>query len=165
MEDASDGELDPLREERLEPTDDGGEMSYSSSSSKVVALKRLVSCSTVEMLSSPYSASRMCFVACGETGFGDWICETESGRPFGMSVARARDSRREEEECLLELECLSLEEEEDLLEDLCEEEDLEEDLRSDLSEGTSRMFKTRPVVGSVVESWAGSCETWYPSMM
>jgi hypothetical protein len=77
-----------------------------------------------------------------------------------MSVERARDSRRDEEECLEEeLECLE-EEEEDLLEDLCEEEeDLEEDLREEESDGTSRMFKTRPVVGSVVESWAGSWET------
>jgi hypothetical protein len=78
-----------------------------------------------------------------------------------MSLARARDSRRvEEEECLLEeLECLL---EEDDLDDL-EEDDLDDLL--DLSGGTSRMFSMRPVVGSVVESWAGSWETWYPSMM
>jgi hypothetical protein len=162
MLEASDGELDPLREEREEPTEDGGLMSsYSSSSSKVVAEKREVSCSTVEISRVPYSVSRMVFVACGETGLGDTICETESGRPLGISVERARDSRRDDE-CLLELlECLSLEE--DLLEDLCED-DLEDDLL-DLSDGTSRMFRTRPVVGSVVESWAGSCDTWYPSMM
>jgi hypothetical protein len=45
MDDVSEGELDPEREERLEPTEDGGlELSsYSSSSSRVVALKRLVS--------------------------------------------------------------------------------------------------------------------------
>lgn len=79
-----------------------------------------------------------------------------------MSVARARDSRRvEEEECLLELECLL--EEDDL--DLESLEELLEDLLEDLSDGTSRMFNTRPVVGSVVEAWAGSCDTWYPSMM
>lgn len=103
---------------------------------------------------APYSASRMCFVACGEQGFGDWICETESGRPFGMSEVRARDSRRDEVGCLLELECL---EELDLEEDL-EDEDLEEDLE-DL-DATSRMFRTRPVVGSVVESSLGLWETW-----
>ena len=77
-----------------------------------------------------------------------------------MSVARARDSRREEEEeCLLEeLECLLDEEDLDDLEEVLDD-------LPDLSGGTSRMFKTRPVVGSVVESSAGSWETWYPSMM
>jgi hypothetical protein len=70
-----------------------------------------------------------------------------------------RDSRREEECFSRDEECL--EEEEDLL-DLEEEELLEEE---DLLDGTSRMFKARPVVGSVVEATAGSWETWYPSMM
>lgn len=96
-------------------------------------------------------------MACGETGLGDLISETESGRPLGMSEARARASRREEEEeeCLLELECL-LEEEDDLDDDLLPEDDLDDDLLLDFSEGTSRMFSTRPVVGSVVEDTAGS---------
>jgi len=112
-------------------------------------------------------------VACGATGFGDLICETESGRPFGMSTDKLllsrRDSRLEldeeclslEEECLDDDdldECLSLSEEEcfdDEL-DLCDEDDLEEDF----SAGTSRMFKTRPVVGSVVDDCPGSWETW-----
>jgi len=62
-----------------------------------------------------------------------------------MALSR-RDSRLDEEE-----ECLdddfSLVDELDL-------EDLE-----DFSDGTSRMFRTRPVVGSVVEDWAGSWET------
>jgi len=126
----------------------------------VVLLKRLVISATVAVFRVPYSVSRMSLVACGEIGFGDTIWEVERGRPLGMSVDRARDSRREEEECLLE--------ELDLLEeDLDEEvfEDLEEDFEADLSDGTSRMFNTRPVVGSVVEDWAGSWETWYPSMM
>lgn len=93
-------------------------------------------------------------MACGETGLGETICDTESGRPLGMSVCRARDSRRDEDECLLELECLSLLDEEDFDDDLCEEDfedDLLEECLSDLSDGTSRMFRTRPVVGSVVE--------------
>jgi hypothetical protein len=68
-----------------------------------------------------------------------------------------------EEECFSRLEwCFedrSLSEE-DLVED-----DLDEDLDEDFSDGTSRMFRTRPVVGSVVDDWAGSWETWYPSMM
>jgi len=110
---------------------------------------------------APYSVSRIAFVACGETGFGETIWETERGRPFGMSVEAARASRREDEECLLE--------EDDLLEeDLDDLSDLLEDLEdlSDLEvDGTSIMFRTRPVVGSVVEAWAGSWETWYPSMM
>lgn len=73
-----------------------------------------------------------------------------------MSAVRARDSRRDEGGCLLELECL--EEELDFEEDL--DEDLEEDLEDlDLSGATSRMFRTRPVVGSVVESSPGLWET------
>lgn len=77
----------------------------------------------------------------------------ESGRPFGISAWAARDSRREEDEVL------ELEEEEDFLDE--EEEDFfEEELEEDFLEETSRMFKTRPVVGSVVESSAGLWETW-----
>ena len=90
----------------------------------------------------------MYLVACGVRGFGDWICETDSGRPFGMSTViprlSRRDSRLDEDECLEsrwerfeELEVLSLLE--------CFELDFE-----DLSWGTSRIFKLRPVVGSVV---------------
>jgi hypothetical protein len=60
-----------------------------------------------------------------------------------------RDSRREEEWCERdELECFD-EEELDL-----------DDLEEDFSTGTSRMFRTRPVVGSVVEAVAGSWDTW-----
>lgn len=111
---------------------------------------------TVAASRVPYSVSRIALVAWGEIGFGDWIWEIERGRPLGMSVLAARASRREEdEECLLEE--LLLEED---LDDLEDEDDLD-----DLEDGTSRMFKTRPVVGSVVEAWAGSWETWYPSMM
>jgi hypothetical protein len=62
------------------------------------------------------------------------------------------------DEDLLDEECL------EELELLCEEE-AEEDLLEDFSLGTSRMFRARPVVGSVVLETAGSWETWYPSMM
>jgi len=128
----------------------------------VAALKRLVRASTVGALYS----WRIYLVAWGVTGFGDWICEMDNGRPFGMSTARLRlsrrDSRREErfsdEEDLEELLCLSDEEE-------CLELDFEDDDLEELSWGTSRMFKTRPVVGSVVDDCPGSWETWYPSMM
>jgi len=83
----------------------------------------------------------MYLVADGLIGFGDWILETESGRPRERLELSRRDSLRVEEACLEEW--------------LLEEEDLE-----DFSDGTSRMFKTRPVVGSVVEAWDGSWETW-----
>lgn len=115
----------------------------------------------------------MYLVACGVSGLGDLICETERGRPFGISTERLRlsrlDSRREEEEeclSLLEecLERLSLSDEEECFELLLEEEDdlWEEECedREDLSLGTSRMFNTRPVVGSVVDDCPGSWETW-----
>jgi hypothetical protein len=104
----------------------------------------------------------MYFVACGATGFGDLIWETESGRPLGMSTAELsrRDSRRVEDEECLDLRSLSDEEcFDDDEDDLCEED------FSDFSDGTSRMLRTRPVVGSVVEDWAGSWETWYPSII
>jgi hypothetical protein len=77
-----------------------------------------------------------------------------------------RDSRLEvdevclslEEECLDDLdECLSLSEEE------CFDDELDlwdDDLEEDFSAGTSRMFRTRPVVGSVVDDCPGSWETW-----
>jgi len=131
----------------------------------VDALKREVNSSTVGAAKSDW---RMCLVACGEIGIGDLIWETESGRPFGMSTDKLsrRDSRRELEECLLSREEECLEEDEDLLDEECLEElELLEDLLEDFSLGTSRMFNTRPVVGSVVEETAGSWETWYPSMM
>jgi hypothetical protein len=63
------------------------------------------------------------------------------------------------EECLEECDVFSRSE-------VCREElDLEEDLLEDFSWGTSRMFRMRPVVGSVVDDCPGSCDTWYPSMM
>jgi len=89
---------------------------------------------------------------------------------LGMSelaeVSR-RASRRDEEECFeLDEECLEDLEDEDLDDEVLDDEVLdEEDDLEDLSDGTSRIFRERPVVGSVVESWAGSWETWYPSMM
>jgi len=112
----------------------------------------------------------MCLVAWGVKGLGDLICETESGRPLGMSTVRLlsrRDSLLdEEEECLSrdeDDECLDDEEEcfeEDFSDEWCldELEDLE-DLEEDFSLGTSRMLRTRPVVGSVVEACPGSWET------
>lgn len=116
----------------------------------------------------------MYLVACGVSGLGDLIWETERGRPFGISTERLRlsrlDSRREDEdECLSRLEeCLerlSLSDDEECFEllledDLWEEECEECEECEDLSLGTSRMFSTRPVVGSVVDDCPGSWETW-----
>jgi hypothetical protein len=110
----------------------------------------------------------MYLVACGVSGFGDWILEIDKGRPLGMSTARLRlsrlDSRREEEDecfsprlewCLDDF--LSFSDDEDFEEWLLEDDLWEDDF---LSLGTSRMFRTRPVVGSVVEDCAGSWDTW-----
>jgi hypothetical protein len=111
----------------------------------------------------------MYLVACGVIGFGDLIWETERGRPFGMSTLKLsrRDSRRDEDdECLSreDEECFDDEWEEDFEDEECLEDELllDEDLweEEDFSLGTSRMFNTRPVVGSVVDACAGSWETW-----
>jgi hypothetical protein len=102
----------------------------------------------------------MYLVACGVIGLGDWISETDNGRPFGMSIVRLlsrREARLElDDVCLSREECLD---ERLSLECLDDELVLEEDLL-DFSCGTSRMFKMRPVVGSVVEDWPGSWDTW-----
>jgi hypothetical protein len=70
-----------------------------------------------------------------------------------------RDSRREVDEL-----CLSREEwclDDDFLSDDDDEcFDLEDDFWDSFSGGTSRMFKMRPVVGSVVDDCPGSWETW-----
>jgi hypothetical protein len=108
----------------------------------------------------------MYLVAWGVTGLGDWIWEIDKGRPLGMSTERLRlsrrDSRREVDECLSRELCLV---EDRLSEECLDEDEVLEDLLEDFSFGTSRMFRTRPVVGSVVDDCAGSWETWYPSMM
>lgn len=67
-----------------------------------------------------------------------------------------RDSLRDEECLDEEEECLDEEEEcfDELLLD-----DLDDDLEEDFSLGISRMLRTRPVVGSVVDVCPGSWET------
>lgn len=67
-------------------------------------------------------------------GFGETIFEGESARPLAMSA----DTRRE---CRFRDEAAGGAPEEDF------------------PAGTSKMFSLRPVVGSVVNSRAGSCET------
>ncbi len=81
-----------------------------------------------------------------------------------MSTERLKLSRRDSRRVLDE-ECFSFDEvfERELRSEECfdDEDDLEDDLWEEDSElGTSRMFRMRPVVGSVVEAWAGSWETW-----
>jgi hypothetical protein len=93
-------------------------------------VKRLVSSPTVAWFRIGNCALRMFLVAAGLIGFGEMICETERGRPLGISVGIARDSRR-------------VDDDEGFLECLVEEEELPLD-------GTSRIFKLWPVVGSVV---------------
>lgn len=88
----------------------------------------------------------------------------DRGRPFGTSTDReARDERWDFS--LLDEEWWRDEDDEDewclelLLEDL-EEEWWDEDEDEDLDLGTSKMFSSRPVVGSLVEASLGLCETW-----
>jgi hypothetical protein len=96
-------------------------------------------------------------------GLGDLIWEMDSGRPLGMSTVRwlsRRESlRAEEDDSLSREECLEelLDLSEVCLDELCLE---DECLLEAFSWGTSRMFNTRPVVGSVVDGWPGSWETW-----
>lgn len=89
----------------------------------------------------------------------------ESGRPFGTSTDKLRLSRRDsrlddDEVCLSLEECLDDDLDEDFsLSEECLDDELDLDLEADFSDGTSRMFRTRPVVGSVVDDSAGSWET------
>jgi len=103
-------------------------------------------------------------------GLGALIWETDSGRPLGMSTdseARWREERCEslddldDEECLEELLLLEdlWDDEEEEEEDLCEDE-RRDDLELTESTGTSKMFSSRPVVGSVVEVTLGLWATW-----
>ena len=85
---------------------------------------------------------------------GDLISDVDSGRPFGMSTERLRLSRRDSrrDECLSRDECDDLVEERlSLSEECLDELVLEDECLLDFSLGTSRMFKVRPVVGSVVD--------------
>jgi len=73
-----------------------------------------------------------------------------------------RDSRLDDDEVCLSLDEWCLDDLDECLSEECfvVELDFDEDLEDDFSEGTSSMFRTRPVVGSVVDSCPGSWETW-----
>jgi len=81
-----------------------------------------------------------------------------------MSTDKLRLSRRDsllvvDEECFSLEECLDDDLDDDFsLSEECFDDELDLDLE-DFSDGTSRMFRTRPVVGSVVDDCAGSWET------
>lgn len=99
----------------------------------------------------------------------------DNGRPLGMSTESAtrwRDERCSlsldewrEELLLLDLDD-DLEDEEDVLDDEVLDDDLDDDLDEDLEDdlcesvGTSRMFSSRPVVGSTVEVTLGLWAMW-----
>lgn len=78
-------------------------------------------------------------VWCGRSGLGEMIFEGDRERPLGIeAVLTRRESRFD-----LELDDRSCDEDED----------------EDFFPGMSRILSLRPVVGSVVWSLAGSCET------
>jgi hypothetical protein len=86
-------------------------------------------------------------VWCGRLGRGAMIWEGLRERPLGMEAVLMRREWRDDDD----------DEEEECADEDEEEDDEEDDF--DLP-GMSRMFSLRPVVGSVVWSFAGSCETW-----
>jgi len=81
----------------------------------------------------------ICRVACGFVGFGLWICEGDSERPLTTFAVLMRRC------CRADLELGGS--------------------APGRAAGMSSVFNFRPVVGSVTDSRAGSCDTWYPSMM
>lgn len=123
--------------ESLLSSPDDESSSYESLGRRCWCAMRLASCSTARPL---YCSDDIMRVACGLVGRGDWICEGESERPLGTSEAVIRrlwpwllGARRE-------------------------------DLTGGAAgggrgDGMSRTLSLRPVVGSVVDSRAGSCET------
>ena len=107
--------------------------SDSSESSMVAWLKRDVSFAIV---AGSYSVVTIWRVWFGLMGVGETILDGERARPLGISELTRR-------ECRLVLLLL-----------------VAEAAEPDVVPGISRTFSFRPVVGSVVNSLAGSCETW-----
>lgn len=99
--------------------------------------KRVESASRVALSYCVWMTSRVWY---GRLGLGATILEGEMERPLGMDCELTRRCSR-----------LVPEEREELW---CDDEDLE------VLPGMSRMLSLRPVVGSVVWSLAGSCDTW-----
>jgi len=137
---AEDGDEEPLlRELRDEVRDGTSEPLSLSLSESIRALpSRLARRSTEDAL---YCSRVIVRVSCGRLGRGHSIFEGESERPLGMCS-------------LVRRECL-------LLEWPCDREDgAGAEGVGDFPGGMSKMLSLRPVVGSVVDSRAGSWETW-----
>ena len=101
--------------------------------SRVAWLKRDISFAIV---AGSYSVVTICRVWFGLIGVGETILDGGRARPLGISELTRR-------ECRLVLLLL-----------------VAEAAEPDVVPGISRTFSFRPVVGSVVNSLAGSCETW-----
>ena len=128
-------------------TSESASLSESSDSSRVAWLKRDVSFAIV---AGSYSVVTIWRVWFGLMGVGETILDGERARPLGISVLTRR-------ECRLALLLLVAE--------VWEAGAVGAAAELGFALGISRTFSFRPVVGSVVNSLAGSCETWYPSMM
>jgi hypothetical protein len=110
--------------------------SESSSESMFWVAKRAASCSTVGWAKFSVVIWR---VAWGFVGFGEMIWEGERERPFGM----VEEEMRREWRLALAAAAASAER-----------------ALPAPALGMSRVLSLRPVVGSVTDSRAGSCETW-----
>jgi len=132
-------EGDELLEDRdvSDGTSESASLSYSESdSSRVAWLKRDVSFAIV---AGSYSVVTIWRVWFGLMGVGETILDGERARPLGISELTRR-------ECRLVAEV--------------REAGAAAAAEPDFAPGISRIFSFRPVVGSVVNSLAGSCETW-----
>lgn len=110
-------------------------MEVADEAGEIVCLaKRVDSASRVALSYCVWMTWRVCP---GRSGFGATIFEGESERPFGIDAVLTRRSWRFDD---------------DREEDCWDDEDL-------FFPGMSRMLSLRPVVGSVVWSLAGSCDT------
>jgi len=121
--------------------------SESSDSSRVAWLKRDVSFAIV---AGSYSVVTIWRVWFGLMGVGETILDGESARPLGISELTRRECRlvaeaREAEAAGAAVAAVAA---------------AGAAAEPDFAPGISRIFSFRPVVGSVVNSLAGSCETW-----
>lgn len=133
--DVSDGTSESSSESKYEPS---SEMDVAEEAGDIVWRAKRVDRASSAAWS--YCVLTTCRVWCGRSGFGATILEGEIERPLGIEAVLTRRSCRFD----------------DAREDVCWDDD-EDDFAFP---GMSRMFNLRPVVGSVVWSLAGSCETW-----
>lgn len=140
--DVSDGTLEESSESY------SSESSSSSSSSEILVVELAgetvwrANCDVrAAMVALSYCVLMTCRVWWGRSGFGAIILDGESARPLGMEAALDRRWCRfaEDDDCCVD--------------------DAAAAADGLVFPGMSRMFSLRPVVGSVVWSLAGSCET------